>query len=346
MKKLYTTLAACGLATFASAQLVVDTTFNDPNGISTFLTGAGITLSNMTINCHNQGISMFDASNTNLTIGSGMIMSTGSVLDAIGPNTNGSTTTAAQGAGDSDLDALSGSQTFDACAIEFDAVPAFNLLLFDYIFASEEYLEFVNAGFHDVFAIYVSGPGFNGLENVAWVPGTTNAVNIDNINMTVNSAYYMDNGDGNTAPYNTDPTYVGFDGLTTVLPGIIPVQAGQTYHFKIVVADVGDMAFDSAVMLRANSFSSTPASGLEDYAATLPVLFPNPATDHVNIDLNLVSGTPVSVMLIDALGRELQARQVTGQTRETLSLEGLSEGAYFVVINTTSGREVQPLVVR
>ena len=83
------------------------------------------------------------------------------------------------------------------------------------------------------------------------------------MNDVVNPNYYVDNGDGFTPPYSTDPQYIQFDGFTTVLTASALVQCGETYHIKIAVADAGDNILDSGVFIEAGSFSSPNAIDLE-----------------------------------------------------------------------------------
>ena len=69
---------------------------------------------------------------------------------------------------------------------------------FNYVFASEEYLEYVGS-INDAFGFFLSGPnpaGGNYVNvNLAIVPGTANTpVTIDNVNDATNSNYYIDNG--------------------------------------------------------------------------------------------------------------------------------------------------------
>ena len=54
------------------------------------------------------------------------------------------------------------SSTGDAVVLEFDFVPSSDTASFNYVFASEEYLTFVNSSFNDVFAFLISGPGITG----------------------------------------------------------------------------------------------------------------------------------------------------------------------------------------
>jgi outer membrane protein OmpA-like peptidoglycan-associated protein len=48
-----------------------------------------------------------------------------------------------------------------------------------------------------------------------------------------------------------------YDGFTTVLTAKTKLIPGKMYHFKMAIADVGDRIYDSAVLLKAKSFSST-----------------------------------------------------------------------------------------
>jgi hypothetical protein len=58
-------------------------------------------------------------------------------------------------------------ETFDATVLEFDFVPTFSTVQFQYVFSSEEYSDFSNTSFNDVFAFFVNGV------NIAVVPGTS-----------------------------------------------------------------------------------------------------------------------------------------------------------------------------
>src|SRR5690606_35828975 len=132
---------------------------------------------------------------------------------------------------------------------------------FNYVFGSEEYLEFVGMGYNDVFGFFLSGPGITGpysnnAINMALVPGTPTPVAIDNVNATLNAAYYVDNGDGYSSPQNSSAQYIQFDGFTVPLTASAQVQCGQTYHLKIAVQDAGDAVFDSGVFLEAGSLTS------------------------------------------------------------------------------------------
>ena len=120
-------------------------------------------------------------------LNSGIILSSGAVTNINGPNTNPAAQLNNGTPGDADLNARippgqnciqepTASRTCDAAALEFDFVPAGSVVSFQYVFASEEYNEFVNSSFNDVFAFLISGPGIlpdpgSNKANFALVPG-------------------------------------------------------------------------------------------------------------------------------------------------------------------------------
>lgn len=219
-----------------------------------------LTASNITFSGNPMQIGYFSNGIPGLDFAEGVILSTGNVMDAPGPNTSGSTYTELGGAGDTQLNSLlSSGSTQDAAVLEFDFVPASDMLEFQYVFASEEYPEFANSSFNDVFGFFISGgpENYNNV-NVALIPGTTIPVSINNINATTNSQYYIDNQGGANIEY---------DAYTTTFTASKPVTACATYHIKMAIADVGDQRYDSAVFLKANSFTSGESYTVQSFNA-------------------------------------------------------------------------------
>ena len=224
-----------------------------------------IQASNITFKGDLQMIGSFDGSKSNIGLKNGVIMSTGKAKDAIGPNNNAGSGGSDFGvADDPDLQKLAGSNKCnEAAVLEFDFVPLTDSVSIKYVFASEEYLEYANTTFNDVFGFFLSGPGIsgtysNGAVNLAFVPGTSTPVSVNSINNTKSSNLYVDNGNGQsgTPQYNSN-IVTQFDGFTRVLVARYPVVPGKTYHIKLAIADVSDGIYDSAVFLQAGSFFSS-----------------------------------------------------------------------------------------
>ncbi len=242
------------------AQLTV-TSGNPVNAIVDSLVGTGVTVSNITYTGNTSARGLFScAGGCNLGIAKGIFLSTGNAGQTPTSPPSDFHSTDLGASGDAQLNTIvSPQQTFDATVLEFDFTPAADSIGFRFVFGSEEYNEFVNAGFNDVFAFYISGPGIVGSKNLALIPSTTIPVSIDNVNNgnsggvatgpCTNCAYYTDNvANGGGAIF--------FDGFTHVINAGIAVLPCQTYHMKFAIADVGDGVYDSGVFLEAKSFTS------------------------------------------------------------------------------------------
>ena len=155
--------------------------------------------------------------------------------------------------GDPDLTMLSGNPTFDATVLEFDFVPQYSTVQFRYVFSSDEYSDYSNTVFNDVFAFYINGV------NTAVVPGTMEPVSINTINNG------NDDG-GDPTPHhpelfrdNVRPTVTidtQMDGLTVILTCSATVTPGEVNHMKLAISDASDGVFDSAVFIQARSLIS------------------------------------------------------------------------------------------
>ncbi|MEO8590003.1 MAG: choice-of-anchor L domain-containing protein [Flavobacteriales bacterium] len=264
--------SATGMA--ARAQLVLDGARTPAQLVQQTLPGPGVTVSNVTFNgiagsVTNEQIGAFYGANSILQLDSGVVLTTGPISVAEGPNNSGTLTGELTDnfIFDEDLDNVSGETTMNGAVLEFDFVPQFDSLSFHYAFASEEYLEWVGSPYNDVFGFFISGPGIQGpfnndAENLAVVPGTFSYVGVNTVNPGQNPGYYQNNGNGSTAPYNSDPYYIQFDGFTRDLSVGIRVQCGQTYHMKMAIADASDQNWDSGVFIIGGTFMSTGGVGI------------------------------------------------------------------------------------
>jgi gliding motility-associated-like protein len=244
-------------------QLVTNTA-QAPNGlVQNVLLGSGVTVSNISFSGAPIAIGEFDGSACNVGLASGVVMTTGTVVNTgsgdgpHGPNNNPS---AGIDNGVPGLGLLSnivgGTGTYNAAVLEFDFVPYSDTVRFNYVFGSEEYPEYVGSQFNDVFGFFISGPGIPaGFQNIARLPNGQ-AVAINNVNAGTNAAFFVNNGNGSQAPQNGSANFIQYDGFTKVLTAESKVQCGETYHLIIAIADVGDGIFDSGIFLEANSLSS------------------------------------------------------------------------------------------
>ncbi|TVR42179.1 MAG: hypothetical protein EA392_00635, partial [Cryomorphaceae bacterium] len=183
----------------------------------------------------------------------GILLTTGNVNIAPGPNNSGSAGVNNGTPGFPLLQDLAGALTYDAAVITFEFVASADQVTFTYVFGSEEYPEFVCTGFNDAFGFFVTGPGYAPNTNVALVPGTNDPVTINNVNNNGAACpphypqFYVDNTGGQCLQY---------DGFTTPLEAVINTVPCETYSITIAIADAGDGIYDSGVFLQAQSFSA------------------------------------------------------------------------------------------
>ena len=176
----------------------------------------------------------------------GVILSTGKASDitnATGDaNHIASRTTDTAGVnGDADLNAIAGTQTYDAAIFQADFIPDGSVLTMQITFSSEEYLEYVGSAFNDAVGVWVNG------EKALLTVGDGD-ISINNINPGSNGDLYIDNAKDQ---FNTE-----MDGFTVTLTLKAPVIPGQVNTIKIAIADGGDASYDSNLLIAGDSIQT------------------------------------------------------------------------------------------
>lgn len=226
------------------SQINVNSTVTPANIVNSFI-GSGSSVSNITMNCNTGSYGTFsNGSTTVVGLDNGIILSTGLISNAIGANTtpnagNCNDTTFS----DPDLLALDPNAIHDPCILEFDFTPHCTSMTINFVFGSDEYPEWVDSLYNDVFGFFVTGPNPAGGSytnyNIARLPDNT-VFGINTINATQNSGYFVD---------NTGGADIQYDGLTIQLSATINLTPCESYHFKIAIADAEDCFYDSGVFL-------------------------------------------------------------------------------------------------
>ena len=346
-------LLTCSLV--SKAQLVVDTAVT-ANDLAATISGQGVIITNPVLTCPNGSYAIFSEASGSIGMTEGILLSTGDASVAIGPNSGvGEGTVTTGSATDPDLIAINSSATEDMCRLEFDIIPLCDTLSLDYVFASEEYPEYVCSEYNDAFAFFISGPNPAGgnyvAENVAIIPGTTIPVAINTVNggvvgtsgtasncsaadpnWTANSAYYVN---------NTGGAILEYDGYTTPLTANIPIVSCQTYHMKLVIADAVDGAYDSGVFLDFAGLvcpggavdlqlvSDTAAEGCFDGEVQIVADLILPTTVNITTGGQAIDGTDISPI---TTSYNLPTGSSTTPITITALADGLVEGTESLMI--------------
>ncbi|MCG9912335.1 MAG: choice-of-anchor L domain-containing protein, partial [Flavobacteriales bacterium] len=311
------------------------------------LVGTGITYSNVTFTGDPVATAIFTGGGTtipNLGMASGVVLTTGRA-NIVPVNNGGAEGFNNTGPTIPELNAIAGANTFDGAILEFDFVPQAPNLTVDYIFGSDEYLEWVNLGYNDAFAFYISGPGIVGEVNIATVGGLP--VTIDNINTVQNNAFFVNNtGSGN------GPLTIEYDGFTTLLTAVQTVIPCSTYHIRLMIADGGDAIYDSGVFIEENGFYSQGAetsvsvqpaygfaAGVEGCAGTqfvftIPMALPGNTTINYTIAGTAIPGVDYAPLPDSII---IPAGQTQAFLPVTIFDDGITEGTETITmtVNTT-----------
>lgn len=261
---------------------------NDPAGlISNILIGGNcFNVNNVSAlgNALSRGV--FNDGLSSINIQDGMVMATGRTIVVEGPNDEGDANEgfSNNSPDDPDLAWLASGNQYDKSVIEFDFTPSASFVQFEYVFGSEEYCEYVGTQFNDVFGFFISGPGFNGAQNLAVVNGNT-PISVNTINYATNSTLYRNNDVYSGQCFGIQPTNLTdcqLDGWTVKLVAQTQLTPCATYHIKLAIADVGDGLWDSAVFLKANSFNAGgTVSAAPVYANNLPAAYENCGQNYI-----------------------------------------------------------------
>lgn len=206
----------------------------------------------------------FNAGTSSFPFTEGIVLSTWSSKNSEGPYVSNGGGGNSSWLGDSDLEqALGITNTKNATVLEFDFTALTDFISFDYIFASNEYQKYFPCQYSDGFAFLIKEKGSTAnYQNLAVLPNTSpvSSVNVrPAINDFINSNGSVISGcPANNETYfngyNTATSPINYAGQTTVLTAQTNVIAGKTYHIKLVIADQDNVAYDSAVFLKAGGF--------------------------------------------------------------------------------------------
>ena len=274
-----TVVAICAMPVASYAQLNITDFDSGPNtaeDIVNLLLGpnSNATVSNISTTGDFRCLGVFSGGNNlggTLGFDEGVMLSSGAVLDAVGPNMSDETTSEFFTPGDEFLNGLiPGGETFDACVIEFDFVcDGAQRVSVDYVMASEEYNEFVGEEASDVFGFALNDTNIATVPNSGGLPVSIANVNCGNpFDPTLPTSPlppFCDLFINNDLQDSGGSIDIEADGLTTVLRAEGNLMSGVN-HMKFAVGDVLDEAFDTRVFLKAGSFQcdvpSTPEQTL------------------------------------------------------------------------------------
>jgi hypothetical protein len=193
---------------------------------------------------------------SNLGLGSGIVLSSGNVTNLPGVNTSYTDLSTSFGLpGDTP-----GTYDLAKLDISFDADSTADKLFFQYVFGSEEFLEWAGSSFNDSFELLLNGVNLAKLSD-----GKT--VSINNLASSPSGPFHPD--------YINHPVGSGLfklDGYTKTLTfeGLLNQNAKNTLSIKI--KDVADGILDSAVLIKGGSMGTANPTKVPEPASTFGLM--------------------------------------------------------------------------
>ena len=128
--------------------------------------------------------------------------------------------------------------------------------------------------------------------------------------------------------------------------GIPVVLAKSTKYYWRVRAFVD---LDTSTWSQMWAFTTVGQAGIEE-PGSIPglSLYPNPVNDHLNIQINQMSGGNLLLQVSDILGKPVLAREFhfmgSGKT-QTLDVSGLAKGIYIIQLNYGDRTTTRKLII-
>lgn len=280
------------------------------------------------------GLSYFTNGGGDFPFDDGVIISSGEANEASGPFDGGGVSGPGfpgGGPGDADLENILGlapGSTNDAVFMEFDFVPIAPQISFNYIMASSEYngpTGTFQCTYEDAFAFILTHVPTGTVTNLAQLPTSDTGnfgVSVTNIHPEIpgfagcpaaNEQYF----DSYTQNFGN----IAYDGRTVPLTAFANVIAGDNYRIKLVVADQGDSAVDTAIFIEGGSFSLGSLDLGDDVYLGDPEALCEGEMTTLNAGV-LPNGTDI-IWLKDGqeIPGETTVNPVTGDTEQILNID-------------------------
>ena len=248
------------------------------------LKGFEVKIKNVRYRGRRRAIGEFWNGNSIFQMSHGIVLSTGIAQTAEGSNDDKGKTGVNRRKGQQVFKTVTNEKLYDAAVLQFDFYPNSDYISFNFVFASEDYPEFIASGYNDVLAFVLTLPSGEKI-NLASLPNSQELVSVASINPIIHPQYYINNSEQKipttsspldtfletnsthqmllTRSWNTQKAStstsnypIQFDGFTKVLKAQYPVLANQKYRLQIAIADNGNSIFDSAVFIEMKSLNS------------------------------------------------------------------------------------------
>jgi uncharacterized repeat protein (TIGR01451 family) len=115
-----------------------------------------------------------------------------------------------------------------------------------------------------------------------------------------------------------------------------------------IIPNTASIYFDTNPAIVTNTFNTefVATLGIDNFESSNLIVFPNPANDSVQINLQNTSETIDAILINDILGKNIRSITNVSSNQNTIDVSNLSQGIYFVTITTENNLKlVKKLVI-
>jgi hypothetical protein len=174
------------------------------------------------------------------------------------------------------------------------------------------------------------------------------SANINANGKTYNASFlFKDSVSVNWTLVSANPNTVSGSTNTNISQTIANLNSGTTYQFKVCAWNTGDSTFGAV-----NTFKTTnnPTSVNSVKALTINSVYPNPASDRLSIDLNLLEKSKVQVTAISLDAKEnvqlLNTELNAGHQNILVNTNNLNSGVYLILLNANNTIVSKKIVIQ
>jgi photosystem II stability/assembly factor-like uncharacterized protein len=131
---------------------------------------------------------------------------------------------------------------------------------------------------------------------------------------------------------NFDDLIISTDELTETFYDAVFDEYEQTYYWRVkAIFEAGESEWSEVW-----SFTTEPENSVFEFISDDMRIYPNPASDIINMDINILRTSAMRIYIIDMSGRHIQSigtdSMLPGYNAITFNVSQLSQGTYFIII--------------
>ena len=134
-------------------------------------------------------------------------------------------------------------------------------------------------------------------------------------------------------------TDIGVGSLTSWIDNLIPVSNGLNSRLYFTSTKKTGLLYIKTDIVYTN------IPNINGSSKTAFSVFPNPAKEILNIEIDQLNNEPILVTITNVLGEIIISNEIENKTKLTLNTSHLNSGVYFVTLENSGAKSTQKIVI-